>query len=561
MSEFCTLAQMLRFRAKSMPDRIGFGWISGPEKSESWTYSQLDRRTRGVARDLIRAKVRQGSSVLLIAEPGIHFVVGFFGALYAGMTVIPSYPPRPGQTQSRLRNIVENAEVAAALTDPSRKDPSRSDEALDSVLPPHVLRVPVGDSEPGEEEFQLDPPSDPRKVAFLQYTSGSTAHPKGVMITHEAVLANLRDIAIAFGHSHHSLGVNWLPPYHDMGLIGTILQPIYVGFPTYLMSPLSFIQRPANWLKWISKMKATTVGAPNFALDFLIQKIKPQDLVDIDLSCIEVFYCGAEPIRRKTLERFTSTFAAQGLNAESLLPCYGMAEASLMISCAKRGTGWKTFFAGSRELIGCGFAPQGTEIRIVDPYEFRICAPGEIGEIWVRGQAVAVGYYGRPRESEEAFGASIPTVADKRWLRTGDLGVLENGELYPAGRIKDIVIEDGKKYVAEDIEELALRAYGDACGTRVAAFAVLDEQSRERIGLAVEIPDRGENGSDELHCRVPKIQKELFAELGCSVFEIFWLKPRQLPRTSSGKIQRSASREAIRAGILKPLNHWKNTTQ
>lgn len=471
----------------------------------------------------------------------------------------------------------------------------------------------------------LEPNINEETLAFLQYTSGSTATPKGVIITHQNLLHNSSLIHQCFGHSAQSKGVIWLPPYHDMGLIGGILQPLYGGFPVILMSPLMFLQSPVRWLQAISRYQGTTSGGPNFAYDLCVRKIKPEQIQTLDLSSWEVAFNGAEPISAEVLERFTNTFAVCGFRREAFYPCYGMAEATLIISGGnKLSPPVKTQVVaraleknqivlvypteGTKTLVGCGQSLPDQQIKIVHPEKLTLCAEGEVGEIWVSGPSIARGYWHKPEETKQTFAAYLAEAPEKEpFMRTGDLGFLEAGELFVTGRLKDVIIINGRNHYPQDIEWTVEQSHHLIRPGCIASFSV-EVKGEERLVVVAEVErnfrqllggsqnstpspphPRGEvitplktpkvgsqkynstneptalvgikfisqrNGksgkenSDNSQELIKSIQRSVLRNHDLQIYQILLLKPGAIPKTSSGKVQRYACREGFLAGTL-----------
>ncbi|HVR98103.1 MAG TPA: fatty acyl-AMP ligase, partial [Thermoanaerobaculia bacterium] len=476
------LTTALGQRAERTPDRTAYIFLAdGEEEQDRLTYSALDARARAIAAVLGRS-FAPGERVLLLYPPGLDFIAAFFGCLYTGLIAVPAYPPRSPRMMPRLLAILADAQPAAALA---------SAAALQRVRG-WLERTPEAAGLPWLATDEIDPapagwePAAPAgdAVAFLQYTSGSTSTPKGVMVTHDNLLHNQVLIRDACGHSEQSVFVSWLPPYHDLGLIGNLLQSTFVGGSCVLMAPTAFLQRPARWLEAVSRYGATTSGGPNFAWDLCVRKVSPEQRRDLDLSRWEVAFNGAEPVRAETLAAFSATFAGCGFRPGAFYPCYGLAEATLMVSGGRPGEER----AVRRQRVSCGPALAGQELAIVDPATGERRGAGEVGEIWLAGPSVVAGYWRRPEETAAAFGARLKDGSGP-FLRTGDLGFLEDGELFIAGRLKDLIILRGRNHYPQDIEATAMASHPELGGGLAAAFPV-ERDGEERLVVVLEIGRR-----------------------------------------------------------------------
>ncbi|HEY2292039.1 MAG TPA: amino acid adenylation domain-containing protein, partial [Thermoanaerobaculia bacterium] len=568
-----TLVEVLRRRAERQGDGLAYTFLLDGETAEAHlTYAGLDRRARGLAATLAREGIGAGDRVLLLYPPGLDYIAAFFGCLYAGAVAVPAYPPRSRRPSARLQSIQESAGAKAVLSTGAVLS------GLDRQLPrrPGVLwqAAEGAEMEAGAEEWR-DPRVGAEALAFLQYTSGSTAAPKGVMLRHANLLGNLAQIRSAFAQTPAERTVIWLPPYHDMGLVGGILTPLYVGNPAVLLSPVAFLQRPLRWLQAISRYRGTTSGGPNFAYDLCAERIGPEERETLDLSSWTLAFNGAEPVRAATLQRFAAAFTPCGFRPEAFLPCYGLAEGTLLAACVRRGSGAQaTAFAaaelerhravaaspeepGARVLIGCGVAPEGARLEVVEPVDPEAgapCAPGAVGEIWIAGPAVAAGYWGLPEATAASFGARAAD-GDGPWLRTGDLGFLgDGGELFVTGRIKDLIILRGRNHYPQDVEltvERSHPALRPGCG---AAFAV-EVDGEERLVVAQEM--RREHREEEPAEVVAAIRRAVADEHEAQVHAVVLLRPATIPKTTSGKIQRSACRARFLDGTLEALSAWE----
>ena len=412
----------------------------------------------------------------------------------------------------------------------------------------------------------------PGALAFLQYTSGSTGTPKGVMVSHQNVMHNSTLIHHCFSDTPKSVGVSWLPPYHDMGLIGSILQPLYVGAPMMLMPPLAFLQKPMRWLQAIAKFQATTSGGPNFAFDLCVRKARPEQLDSLDLSSWQVAFTGAEPIRAQTLERFGETFAPCGFRKEAFRPCYGMAETTLMVTGnppgnaphfhsvdtvalenhqVRNGEGTQTT---SRTLVGCGRAAKDLQIAIVHPERLTRCAAHEVGEIWVAGESVAQGYWGQPEQTQQTFHAYTSDTEEGPFLRTGDLGFMFEDEVFITGRIKDLMIIRGQNHYPQDIELTVENSHPVLRSAAGATFTV-EIKNEEKLVVVQEVERRYLRKLNVKEV-VASIRQAVALQHGLQVYATVLVKTGSIPKTSSGKIQRYACRSHFINGTLKVVEDW-----
>ncbi|HSK81412.1 MAG TPA: fatty acyl-AMP ligase, partial [Thermoanaerobaculia bacterium] len=448
-------SEILENRAAEQGERPAYVFLSYGETGvaeERLTYAELDARARAIGASLQEAGAG-GERVALLFPPGADFVASFFGCLYAGAVAVPALPPRPRGADPRLQAICRDARPRVALTT-AEKLPALERAAAEIPELKAALRMaPATEGAADWRRADLGPEA----LAFLQYTSGSTSSPKGVMVSHGNLVHNEELIRRTFEQSSGSVVLGWLPLYHDMGLIGTVLQPLYTGAVSYLMTPGAFLQRPARWLEAISRYRATTSGGPNFAYELCVRKVGEAERESLDLSSWQVAFNGAEPVRAGTLRRFAEAFAPCGFRATAFRPCYGLAEATLLVSggrpegeprvraldaeALERHDVVEGDAARSRELVGCGAAMQ--EVLAVDPESGDPCPPGGVGEIWVAGPSVARGYWERPEETATTFGARLADGTGP-FLRTGDLGFVSGGELFLTGRLKDLIILRGR---------------------------------------------------------------------------------------------------------------------
>ncbi|NOK35298.1 non-ribosomal peptide synthase/polyketide synthase, partial [Corallococcus exercitus] len=569
-----TLVDLLDERAASNGGRPLFFFDEDVEGERSvLSYSGLQQRARRIA-VMLQEVSAPGARAVLLYPPGLEYVSGFFGCLAAGVVTVPAYPPDPSRlerTLPRLRAIIQDAQATVVLTNSFILSMA---EALFELAPDlrHLRWVATDELPEGSEGAWRRPELHAGSRAFLQYTSGSTGMPKGVELTHANLLHNLRLIHDAFGMHTGSAGVIWLPPYHDMGLIGGILGTLHGGFSTTLMSPLSFLRKPLRWLETLSRTRGTISGGPNFAFDLCVRKTTEAERAALDLSAWDVAFCGAEPIRPETLERFVQAFAPSGFRREAFYPCYGLAEGSLIVSGVQRGTVPLLREVASRELrlgraqapepgapaqtlVGCGQTLQEQEVLVVDPRTGEPRAPGDVGEIWVKGPSVAQGYWRQPEQSEQTFRARTRDGAGP-FLRTGDQGFLQDGQLFVVGRLKDLIIVRGRNHHPQDIEVTAEHASSvlrPGCG---AAFSV-ERDGEERLVLVYEVDPR------RALAPVEDVARDIVGQVAQAhelrLDQLVLIEPGSLPKTSSGKVQRHACRDGWLNQDLRTVASWQAT--
>jgi acyl-CoA synthetase (AMP-forming)/AMP-acid ligase II len=556
METFSSLVELLAQRAKSQPNQRAYVFLSDRgEEEAAITFRELHDAALATASRLAKI-ARPGDRAILVFPPGLEFIVAFFACQVARVIAVPMMVPRRQSARDSSVRIMANCEPVVALSSPAfaiRKD---LHERLSRQQIPW-LSVDLAQLEPAAAEL---PDPDPEDIAFLQYTSGSTSDPKGVAVSHANVLANLEMIRVSLGTTRQSTYVNWVPLYHDMGLILNALEAFYVGALCVLMAPNAFMQRPLSWLRAIDRYRAEVGCSPNFGFDLCVSRYRADQMEGVDLSCWKVALNGAEPVQAGTISRFIETFAGHGFNPGAAFPAYGMAEATLLIAGGRRGTGHLTRTVSRsglqahvvhaqadstdvQTLVGCGRALVNERIAIVEPDSRRRCSADRIGEIWVNGPNVARAYWRNPEASQIDLNARIDGDDDgANWLRTGDLGFVdETGELFITGRIKDLVVVRGINHYPQDIEHTvqALHpAFRRNCG---AAFSVSDDRDEETLVIVQEI-ERTERNKIDPHEMKGLIrqgvteQHELFAR------HITLIRPGTLPKTTSGKIQRSLTR-------------------
>jgi acyl-CoA synthetase (AMP-forming)/AMP-acid ligase II/predicted amino acid dehydrogenase/acyl carrier protein len=575
--------------------RLAYTFLAdGESEEERITYVELDRRAREIA-VLLKEKTGPGERALLLYPPGIEFIAAFLGCLYAGVIAVPAYPPDPARldrTLPRLLAIAKDSGSEIVLTTEMIRAVVES--LFESVSDLKRLAWIATDRHSNGAEADWAPPritSD--TIAFLQYTSGSTGSPKGVMISHGNLMHNSRLIRNAAGHRPESVGVIWLPPYHDMGLIGGILQPLYTGFPVVLFSPLDFLSTPLRWLQAVTRYRATTSGGPNFAYDLCVRKISPEQREKLDLRSWDVAFCGAEPIRAETLRRFAEYFEPCGFSVNTFYSCYGLAENTLIVTGGKKAAPpiikKRLAHGKTRELVGCGSPLENQKLVVVDPESLCACPENQEGELWVQGPSTARGYWNRRAETEETFHAFLKT-GEGPFLRTGDLGFLREGELFVTERLKDLIIIRGENYYSHDIERTVETCYPGlrrGCG---AAFS-FDGNGEEQVVVVQEVErrfherregrknvaplkerrsasDRRREGADPWHdpeerkefdpsAAFEAICKAVSEEHGLEIHAILFLKAGTIPKTTSGKIQRFLCKAGFLDRTLDVIAEWK----
>ncbi len=526
----------------------------------------LDTSARALAVRL-RTRARVGDRALILCEPGLGYITAFFACLYAGVVAVPAYPP-VGATAHRLGRIEAVSRDCAASV-------MIVDDATDAEMAAHadsgaaaLPRFSVAAIDTADASSWRRPPIVGADLAFLQYSSGSTGTPKGVMVTHRNLLAQTAVVNDRFlnGVDEAWETFTWLPPYHDMGLIGSLLTFAVSRSSATLMTPMAFLKRPLRWLEAVTAIRARLTGAPNFALDLCVRKATPEAIARLDLSSLDVLFSGAEPVRADTLERFAETFGPAGFDPAALLPCYGLAEGTLAVTAKPRPGPSRTLTASragllagesrapecaedERRLVSCGRAMEGHTVRIVDPAEGAELAPGLVGEIQVAGPSVTDGYFGQPELTAETF---LPDADGTVWLRTGDLGYLDAGELVVVGRRKDLLIVNGRNHHPHDLEDAIVASHPGVRPGGVAAFAL---EESEDVGLVVEVEGRI---TDEDASAIDRgIREVLGGEHGVAPAELVLVRPGTVPKTSSGKVQRSACRAALSQGLLDGRIRWR----
>lgn len=576
MIEFLSLVELLRDRAASLPTQQAYTFLAdGQTESGDLTYQQLDSQACAIAAQL-QTQITPGDRVLVVYpySAGLEFIAAFFGCLYAGAIAVTVNPPTKSETIPKVIERLQACEALMVLTTQSFLTQLKHYLSKKPELSPAVNAVPwiATDTLPLSIATNWKQPAiTPETIAFLQYTSGSTGTPKGVMVTHRNVLHNSAIIHQCFEHTPNSQGVIWLPMFHDMGLIGGVIQPLYGQFPVTLMSPIALVQQPLRWLEAISRYQATTSGGPNFAYDLVCRQVKPDQLKTLDLSHWQVAFSGAEPVRPQTLERFAETFAPCGFRPEAFYPCYGMAETTLLISGGVKTVApvvkWVDSVAleenqvilvdshhpNARGIVSCGVTWKGDEGVIVNPETLTVLEENQVGEIWFRGAGVGQGYWHKPEETQQTFQAYIGQQGP--YLRTGDLGFLHNGELFITGRIKEMMILWGRNRYPHEIEQTVEQSHPAIRPNCSAAFSI-ELAGEERLVVAAEVERRFFRQLNSTAV-IEAIRDAINTYHTVDVFSVVLLKPASLPKTSSGKIQRRACRQQFIAGTLKSIAQWQ----
>jgi acyl-CoA synthetase (AMP-forming)/AMP-acid ligase II len=554
-----TLPEILNYRAENTPHNPAFIFLKdGEDDEDRITYQELDRDARAIAKDL-SFNILKGERALLLFPPGLDYIRALFACFYAGIIAIPAYPPRKNRSIDRLKALVMDSGTSLVLTTGEiRQTFQRLYQDIEELK--SLILIAVDDLN-HSSEASVFPSWSQDDIALLQYTSGSTGQPKGVIITHRNIMRNCEFIRNSFSFSTKSVGVSWLPTFHDMGLVGQVFQPVYTGFPSVYMAPVSFFQKPVRWLKAFSKYKGTMGGAPNFAFDLLSENTSADELDGLDLSSIKTIYCGAEPIRRSTLENFLDVYKDYGLKPEMLYTCFGMAETTLITTGPPAGRGPK--FLGcsgngllqnkvipitsnngdTKHLVGVGYPWLDNKIRIVNPDTFQSCKTDEVGEIWIAGTSVSPGYWNKPDVNREIFEAEIEGEPGARYFRSGDLGFIHEGELYISGRLKDLIIIHGVNIYPQDIEYFAENSHTALRPNASAAFSV-ESGGEERLAIVAEV-ERSAMMSLDVTAVCDAIRENVAIETELVVHSIQLLRPASILKTSSGKIQRRACKEAF----------------
>jgi acyl-CoA synthetase (AMP-forming)/AMP-acid ligase II len=583
-----TIVDVLLDKATIVPYQTAYTFLAdGENESGSCTYQKLDLQARAIAVQLL-TKVKPGDRALLVYPytAGLEFIAAFMGCLYAGVVAVTDYPRQHIKSLSQYQDRIVDCQASIALTTHEFADRVKGQLIAHPTMALKLKALPWIESDQvdlGLADHWRSPKIDGDTLAFLQYTSGSTGQPKGVMVTHGNVLHNSEVIYQSFGHHPQTKILMWLPMFHDMGLIGGVMQPLFAGLPAVLMSPIALAQNPFLWLQALSKYQITTSGGPNFAYDLLCQKITDEQRASLDLSHWQVAFTGAEPVRAETLEKFSQLYKPCGFRKEAFYPCYGMAEGTLFITgIDPRKYPTITYVdkkaltedqvvvvnpehADAKAVVSCGHTWLGDEVMIVNP-ETKIQCEGDalgagganrIGEIWAAGAGIGKGYYQREEQTEATFQATLADNPNKTYLRTGDLGFIKDGELYITGRIKDMMILWGRNHYPQHIEETVANCHPALRPNHGAAFSI-DLGGEEQLVIAHEV-----NRTDLRTLNAEEVIGAIRLAVGeqnmANVFAVALLKTGSIPKTSSGKIQRKACQSMFLDGSLNTVAQWQQS--
>lgn len=550
-----TIVEVLRGHAETKGGDLLYTFIDMPSNvKNTLTYSELLTQSELLAKQLL-SNYAKGDRALLLFDQSSEFIVAFVACLISGIIAVPAYPPRRNRSLARLNRLAQNAEPALVIT--THKIREIIDDDREKTFCSDADVIIPGNLELNFSQSGL-PDISPDDIAFIQYSSGSTGAPKGVVVTHANIMSNQNRIQACFGTSPNSSTASWLPYFHDMGLSGSILQPLFTGFPSYLMAPNWFLQKPSRWLRAISDYRIDITGGPNFAWKMCAEKIKDDELEDIDLSCLRVAFNGAEPIDAHTLDIFSKRFSPIGFNRESFLPCYGMAEATLFISGKNSRKGYTYIDVDNKKLsenvivsaslgtkfqrlISSGGTYLNDELMVVHPETLQVLPDRNVGEIWFRSPSVTSGYWRDPSLTALTFNSSPVGIDENSWLRTGDLGFLAEGDLFVTGRLKDLIIIRGRNFYPQDIEETVTNSYKEFVENGAAAFSVSDD---DQDGLVVvQEVKRTAVKSIDASAAIREVLRAVAIDLELPLHDLVLIKPASLAKTSSGKIRRSANRQ------------------
>ncbi|KGE17189.1 fatty acyl-AMP ligase [Paenibacillus wynnii] len=556
--ELKTVVDLLNERSQSTPDRIAFTFKDGDNVSQL-TYRELAVRSKMIAASIMMI-TKPGDRVALLHASGLEFIVSFFACLYSRTVVVPLEIPKPSESLARPQHAVRVTGAQVILT--SRKVLDYITTLLDEEDDLSLLHWVTVD-ELNEIPY-ISQEADKHAAAFIQFTSGTTSQSKGVILTHDNLLHNVENVSRKFALSAQDEAVIWLPLYHNLGLIGGVLAPLYAGFPVHLVSPQEILRRPALWLEMITEKKATVSGAPNFAFDLCLAHVKPEDCAKIDLSSWEIAFCGGESVRSRTVEGFVRKYAPYGFQRSTFYPCYGLAESTLIVSGGVRGCDPVILHCDpahleqnlvtevmespeSRTLVSCGSPVSDQDIVVVDTGTLTELPENAIGEIWLRSRSIAKGYLNDKLRTDETFEHTLAN-GDGGYMRTGDTGFLRDGYLYLVGRIKNLLIIRGKNFYANDLE-----AYIQSFHSGFLAGAVFSMESEDEERVIVLQEMDGELTSSERESMIRNIRQGLAGNYGFSPFDVVLVASNSLAKTVSGKVKHYDCKLAYLAGELSAL--------
>jgi acyl-CoA synthetase (AMP-forming)/AMP-acid ligase II len=571
-----SLVDVLRARADAQPGGRACTFLeSGEDEGRSLTWDGLATRSLALGA-AVAARVARGDRVLVMLPPSGDFAPAFLGVLCAGAVAVPTYPPSGGRsdrTLARLKGMLADAGISLVVAPAAVRERASALAGAVPVLGTMDWLAPE-DVPDGEASHWRDPNCRREDLALLQYTSGSTSSPRGVMVAHGNLLENLAHGARLAGHDRDSVAVSWLPVNHDMGLIDGILQPVFSGFPVYTMAPAAFLQRPARWLQAISRYRATHSGGPNFAYDLCVRRVGDDDRGALDLGSWRIAFNGSEPVRHATLAAFQRAFGACGFRWDAFRPAYGLAEATLLVTSSGHdrelaplpvssgGLAHGDVRVGGDDavpLVPSGSLDGTSRILVVDPVTRRAVDAGRIGEIWIAGPSVGLGYWRRPAETEATFGARLAGSGDGPFLRTGDLGFLRDDLLYVTGRLKDIIIVRGLKHYPQDLELTAEAAHPALRPGGCAAFHLPSGPADDPVALVAELSPRHEMAAAPLQpggAIVTAIRRAVAETHQVTLAAVALVAAGHLPKTTSGKVQRYLCRDGYASGAIEVVDEW-----
>lgn len=570
VSRASTLVDILMMRGELQPDQLVHTFLKdGETTEETLTYKQLDEKARLIAAHLQSFHL-EGERVVLLYHSGLEFVTAFFGCLYAGVIAVPAYPPRKNKRSERITLIMKDAAAKAVLTT-QLLQPDLEKQLFNQAGMEDVLCIAT-DSIHDVDIVWNKPDINGETLAFLQYTSGSTGNPKGVMVTHNNLLYNGRDLHKILDFNEHSVVVTWLPVFHDMGLIKCILLPVYCGIPCCFMSSVSFFEKPIRWLQAITRYKGTHAAAPNMAYALCAAKITDEEKQQLDLRSWRSALNGSEPVRANTIELFNKAFEVAGLKPTTMNPCFGLAEATLKVTSRQAADGFRYLDTDvealemnrvqpaktdkvSRRLISSGYTILDTKVVVADADSLELCAEDRVGEIWVGGPTVTKGYWNKPVETAHTFQAFLKDSGEGPFMRTGDLGFIKDGQLYITGRLKDVIIIHGSNHYPQDIEYTMANASHVFRPDSGAAFS-LEVNGEEKLVVVQEVMRTAIINLD-VDEAIRNIRDAIMEEHNLSVYAVVLIKTGSLLKTSSGKVQRTASRKAYQEGTLALIGKWE----